>query len=320
MGGTGRYHSDPSPTDRSLAVPQDHSDTPPPAPAGKASGSQDAPRQSAAPERVVAVTVTYRRPELLPRLLDAVRAQTRRPDVHLLIDNGGDVDLPGAPDLPLEIVRPGSNVGPAGGYAIGFREALRRGADRVWVLDDDAIPDPPCLEELLHAGADVAVPRQRRAVGTQEWLPWVGGLFDARWVERVGAPREDYFIWSEDYEYVLRLRRAGARVVRLQGEPTITHANPMKHRRGQPRTWRLYYDTRNSLHYRLRVKRATWRTRARSAIGVAKTAAAIVAFEPHKRRSLGLLRMAVSDYRHDRMGKRVDPETWSREPTPAREG
>ena len=35
----------------------------------------------------------------------------------------------------------------------------------------------------------------------------------------------------------------------------MTHANPMRHRRGEPRTWRLYYDTRNSLHLRLRVKR-----------------------------------------------------------------
>ena len=276
--------------------------------------SLDAPHQHPAAEpRVIAVTVTFRRPELLPRLLAAVRAQTRPPDRYLLIDNGGEVEQPEGTGGWLEIVRTGENIGPAGGYSIGFREALERGADRIWVLDDDAIPDPDCLEQLLAAGGDIAVPRQRREVGTQEWLPWVGGLFDATWVAREGTPREDYFIWSEDYEFVLRLRRAGAKLVRLQGEPTITHANPMKHRRGEPRTWRLYYDTRNSLHYRLRMKPASWRTRARSAMGVAKTAAAIVAFEPHKRRSLGLLRKAVSDYRHGRMGKRVDPETWNRE-------
>ncbi|MFL5798498.1 MAG: glycosyltransferase [Actinomycetota bacterium] len=288
-------------------MPQEHPDAHPTAPAP----AEDLP--PAGPEPIVAVTVTYRRPELLPRLLDAVGAQTRRPDAYLVVDNGGDVSPPPGTEGWLEIVRPGSNVGPAGGYAIGFREALRRGAARVWVLDDDAIPDPGCLEGLLRAEADVAIPRQRREAGTQEWLPWVGGLFDARWVAGVGTPREDYFIWSEDYEFVLRLRRAGARIVRLQGEPTITHANPMRHARGEPRTWRLYYDTRNSLHYRLRVKRPTWGRRARSALGVAKTAAAIVAFEPHKRRSLRLLRMAVSDYRHDRMGKRVDPDAWNRE-------
>ena len=47
-------------------------------------------------------------------------------------------------------------------------------------------------------------------------------------------------------QYVLRLRRACARVVRLQGEPTIEHANPMRHRRGEARTWRMYYDIGNS--------------------------------------------------------------------------
>jgi len=276
--------------------------------------SLDAPQASQPKEpRVIAVTVTFRRPELLTRLLAAVRAQTRPPDAYLLIDNGGDAEHPESAEGWLEIVWTGENIGPAGGYSIGFREALSRGADRIWVLDDDAIPDPGCLQGLLDAGGDITVPRQRREVGTQEWLPWIGGLFDATWVAREGTPREDYFIWSEDYEFVLRLRKAGAKLVRLQGDPTITHVNPMKHRRGEPRTWRLYYDTRNSLHYRLRMKPATWRTRARSALGVAKTAAAIVVFEPHKGRSLGLLGKAVSDYRHDRMGKRVDPETWNRE-------
>ena len=267
-------------------------------------------------DRVVAVTVTFRRPDLLGRLVDAVRSQTRPPAAHLVVDNGGDAVVTPGGGLPVELVRTGENVGPAGGYAVGFREALARGADRVWVLDDDAVPDPGCLASLLRAaagGADVAIPRQRREGGGQPWLPWVGGLFDAAWIEQAGPPREDYFIWAEDFEFVRRLRLAGARVVRLQGEPTITHANPMRHRRGEPRTWRLYYDTRNSLHYRLRLKPATLRTRARAALGVAKTGAAIVAFEPQKRRSLRLLRMAVADYRAGRLGKRLDPETWDRD-------
>src|SRR5205823_90631 len=71
VGGTGRYHSHPSPTDRSSAVPQEHPDAHPTAPAP----AEDLP--PAGPEPIVAVTVTYRRPELLLRLLDAVGAQTR---------------------------------------------------------------------------------------------------------------------------------------------------------------------------------------------------------------------------------------------------
>jgi GT2 family glycosyltransferase len=261
---------------------------------------------------VVAVTVTYRRPQLLDPLIEAVASQTRRPDAYLVVDNGGDVEVSSSLSPWLDVLQPGANLGPAGGYALGFREALARGADRVWILDDDALPDPTCLEQQLGSSAEIVLPRQRRDVGTQEWLPWVGGLFDAETVRRAGPPNEDYFIWAEDYEFVLRLRRAGGRVERLQ-EAAITHINPMKHRRGEPRTWRLYYDVRNSLHYRLRVKRPTVRVRARAALGVAKTAAAIVVLEPHKRRSLRLLRRAVSDFRAGRLGKRLDPETWERD-------
>jgi GT2 family glycosyltransferase len=261
---------------------------------------------------VVAVTVTFRRPQLLGPLIEAVATQTHRPDAYLVVDNGGDVEIPSSLSPWLEVLRPGANLGPAGGYALGFREALARGADRVWVLDDDALPDPTCLEQQLASTAEIVLPRQRRDVGTQEWLPWVGGLFDAEAVRRAGPPNEEYFIWAEDYEFVLRLRRGGGRVERLQ-KTTITHVNPMKHRRGEPRTWRLYYDVRNSLHYRLRVKRPTARVRARAALGVAKTAAAIVVLEPHKRRSLRLLRLALSDFRAGRLGKRVDPETWERD-------
>jgi hypothetical protein len=55
------------------------------------------------------------------------------------------------------------------------------------------------------------------------------------------------------------------------------------------------------------------RVRARAALGVAKTAAAILVLEPHKGRSLRLLRLALSDFRAGRLGKRVDPETWERD-------
>ena len=123
------------------------------------SDSLDAPDQQPGGEpRVIAVTVTYRRPELLPRLLAAVRAQTRRPDQYLLIDNGGEVVQPDGTEGWLEIVRTGENIGPAGGYSIGFRGAVERGADRIWVLDDDAIPDPAACGRSSTPGATSPFP------------------------------------------------------------------------------------------------------------------------------------------------------------------
>jgi hypothetical protein len=43
---------------------------------------------------------------------------------------------------------------------------------------------------------------------------------------------------------------------------------------------------------------------------LAKTAGAIIAVEPSKRRSLALLARGVRDYRSGRMGRTVDPAAW----------
>jgi hypothetical protein len=141
------------------------------------------------PERVIAVTVTYRRPELLLPLIRAVRGQTRPPDGYLVVDNGGNAAVPDDARGLVDVLRPEENLGPAGGYALGFGRALAAGAGRVWVLDDDLVPDPSCLARLLGSDADIVLPRQRRTAGSQAWLPWVGGLYRSRTVASAGPPR-----------------------------------------------------------------------------------------------------------------------------------
>jgi GT2 family glycosyltransferase len=182
----------------------------------------------------------------------------------------------------------------------------------VWVLDDDCVPAPRCLERLLESDADVVLPRQRREAGSEPWLPWVGGLYRASWIRRAGPPREDYFMGAEDWEFLHRIRRAGARLDRVP-ETLVDHLSPARHRRGDARTWRLYYDVRNRLHFRFRVRRAR---RLRALAGVAATAAAVILFEPHKRRSLGLLLRALRDFGSGRLGKTLDPDTWNSEAPP----
>src|SRR5215210_5967186 len=103
--------------------------------------------------RVVAVVLTYRRTDLLRRSVEAVTGQTRPPDAVLVVDNDrmakeGLRDSGAAADR-LEIIETGENLGPAGGYEVGFREALGRGADKVWTVDDDVVPEPTCLERML---------------------------------------------------------------------------------------------------------------------------------------------------------------------------
>jgi rhamnopyranosyl-N-acetylglucosaminyl-diphospho-decaprenol beta-1,3/1,4-galactofuranosyltransferase len=263
--------------------------------------------------RVVAITVTYRREDALAAVADAMVAQTRPPDAYFVIDNGGTARAALAARPGITVIETGGNLGVSGGYARALREALAAGADLVWAIDDDVVPDRDCLATLLEHraahGASIVLPRQRREEGSGYWLLWNGGLLDADLVRKLGPPT-DYFYWAEDVDYLTRARRAGARVERVPLE-LVTHRAVGRRSRGEPRDWRLYYVTRNTLHFRLRVKGARLAERLRISWGLAKTAAAIVLLERDKRRSAGLLGAGIRDYRRGVLGRTVDPESWT---------
>jgi rhamnopyranosyl-N-acetylglucosaminyl-diphospho-decaprenol beta-1,3/1,4-galactofuranosyltransferase len=266
--------------------------------------------------RVIAVVLTYRRTDLLRRSVEAVLGQTRPPDAVLVIDNDrlarGVLRGNGADPDRVEVVETGENLGPAGGYELGFREALERGAAKVWTVDDDLVPEPECLERLLAAstGQDVLIPLQRKPDFVKGHPPsWNGALFDAAVVRAVGLPRGDLFFWAEDTEYYQRIRRGGF-PIRAVRDAAVLHVNPEDRSRGSARDWRLYYEVRNGLYVRLalrpRTAKGTWRA-WRSALG---KLGAIVLLEPHKRRSIGLWWRGYRDYRRGRLGKVVAPENW----------
>jgi GT2 family glycosyltransferase len=262
--------------------------------------------------KVVAVIVTYRRDELLRACVEAVAGQSRPPDAILVVDNDHLAKTVVGERPGLDVVETGDNLGPAGGYELGFALALERGADAVWTVDDDVRPDPACLERLLKARpqGDVLVPLQRKPDRVRGHPPsWNGVLFAADAIRSVGYPRGDLFFWAEDTEYFSRLRAAGHRV-RPVPEAVVFHANPEDRPRGSARDWRLYYEVRNGLYVRLKLRprtaKGTWRA-WRGAVG---KLGAIVVLEPYKRRSLGLWWRGVRDYRRGRLGKVVAPEDW----------
>ena len=203
--------------------------------------------------RVVAVVVTWNRTTLLERVLRAVDAQTRRPDEVVVVDNAS---TDATPELlarlgeeltvPLTVRRLGTNTGGAGGFADGIRTAVARGADLLWLMDDDGVPPPACLADLLpHTDRydllgpavlaehdptrlcfPIRLPGTARVVHGLEdveraagagllegvVIPFNGVLVTRDLAERIGVPREEFFIWGDDVEYLWRARRAGARV------------------------------------------------------------------------------------------------------------
>ncbi|NIZ91516.1 glycosyltransferase [Kineosporiaceae bacterium B12] len=110
---------------------------------------------------VVAVVVAYQRRELLLAGLDALAAQTRRPELVVVVDNAstdGTADAvrawADAHDLPVDLVVLPRNTGGAGGFAAGLARAVHRhGADLVWLMDDDTVPRRAALAAALAARA-----------------------------------------------------------------------------------------------------------------------------------------------------------------------
>jgi GT2 family glycosyltransferase len=107
---------------------------------------------------VAACVLTYNRKETVLRCLAAIGDQTHAVDLIVILDNGstdGTREALAAAgylrDERVDFVRLEANVGPAGGFSAMMRHAYERGCDWIWVMDDDVLPAPTALEELVAA-------------------------------------------------------------------------------------------------------------------------------------------------------------------------
>jgi rhamnopyranosyl-N-acetylglucosaminyl-diphospho-decaprenol beta-1,3/1,4-galactofuranosyltransferase len=208
--------------------------------------------------RIIAVVVTFNRLGLLQRLMKTLNEVPELTEI-VVVDNASTdgtgewlTTVAAAADGPEVVSRTlDRNRGGAGGFHEGLRLAVERGADLVWLMDDDGLPDPDCLEKLLtHAGdhdfwgpvvvdeddqdrlvfpirlpgraAVVHRMAEVRAAAPEGVIPGVvipfnGVLVTRELVERIGLVREEYFIWGDDHEYRLRAERAGARIATVTG-------------------------------------------------------------------------------------------------------
>jgi rhamnopyranosyl-N-acetylglucosaminyl-diphospho-decaprenol beta-1,3/1,4-galactofuranosyltransferase len=197
---------------------------------------------------VIAVVVTYNRRQLLLESLAAVHAQSQAPDAVIVVDNASTDETAAAVRRhypAATLARLARNTGGAGGFACGMALALADGADLVWLMDDDTVPERHALRALLeargrHPGRPPAVvasrviwtdgrahpmntPRakpfagqaERAAAAATGCVPirsasFVSILIDAGLSRERGLPQADYFLWNDDFEYTTRLLRGQA--------------------------------------------------------------------------------------------------------------
>jgi len=246
---------------------------------------------------VAIVVVTYNRADLLERMLEGLAALERPADAVIVVDNASTDHTPevlaaaqesgrlGA----LEVIRSEENLGGAGGFHHGVREAYARGFDRIWLMDDDVVPAPDSLTVLLASDEDCLMAvREDRAgrlvekaatrfdlrnplairpktsmvetdYGSRGAMPerveiqnvaFEGFMMRRGVVARIGFPDPSYFIFYDDVDFALRARRAGFRIWALRDAVLVRQLDfDQQHDLGG---WKGYYMYRNLFAVHLR--------------------------------------------------------------------
>ncbi|HYO21994.1 MAG TPA: glycosyltransferase family 2 protein, partial [Flavisolibacter sp.] len=197
--------------------------------------------------KIIAVIVTYNRLGLLKKCITAVSEQTRKPDNIIVINNGSTDDTQVWLSTQPVITYTQENKGGAGGFSSGINMAYNHGADWIWLMDDDTIPQADALQQLQSA-LDELEPHQEKigflsstvrwtdgnlhemnktyalkertkldefsfAQNTSfpliQWGTFVSMLLSAKAVERVGLPIKEFFIWCDDAEFAMRIVCSG---------------------------------------------------------------------------------------------------------------
>ena len=105
-------------------------------------------------ENLYAVVVTYNRADYLRNLLDSFARLGAGPARIIVVDNASSdhtadvVAAALAGGLPIDYARLDENIGGAGGFSRGVELALGRGADWLWLMDDDVEVLPGAVEAL----------------------------------------------------------------------------------------------------------------------------------------------------------------------------
>jgi GT2 family glycosyltransferase len=198
--------------------------------------------------KIICVVVTFNRKDLLKKVVDAIQEQTVRPDELIVVNNNStdgttdylnrmEEDCENLCHIALE-----HNRGGAWGFSHGIRQAYERGADWIWILDDDAIPRNDTLEKLVRSDVfdyyesrtdmelgflasrvdwtNGEICNMNIPVAARDWpemhgefpfctklrsASFVSILINRTAVKKVGYPVKEFFIWFDDVEYTGRI-------------------------------------------------------------------------------------------------------------------
>jgi len=228
---------------------------------------------------------TNRRDDTLACLDSLTR--TQYPNMHIIVLDNNSTD--GSAEAirgrfpSVQIMNLKENLGYAGNNNVGIEEAIRRGADWVFVLNEDVILDKDCLQRLveigdsdpttgivgplvyhfdeptviqsaggmlgkywesIHLGKNELDQGQYKEPHAVEWISGCAILVRRAAIEQAGMLDGDYFIYWEETEWCIRIGRAGWRIVHVP-QAKLWHKGVQKNYSPKPSF--TYYAARNHL-------------------------------------------------------------------------
>jgi len=235
---------------------------------------------------IVTVILNTNRRDATLECLDSLNRCTCSRHQAIVLDNAstdGSVEAIREGHPQVEIVALTENRGYAGNNNVGIELALEKGADWVFVLNEDTVLDPECLQRLIEVGGGdrsigIVGPMvyhhddpdiiqsaggrlsrywesshiaenerdQGRFVEPHE-VDWISGcaiMVRREVFEDVGAIDERYFYYWEETEFCIRARRRGWRIVQIPRAKLWHKGVRIDY---QPKPSVTYYATRNRL-------------------------------------------------------------------------
>jgi GT2 family glycosyltransferase len=232
--------------------------------------------------------------------------------------------------LNLHYTRLPLNTGGAGGFSEGFSQVVNKTFDWVWVMDDDAQPAPDAIMQLskyfdlknisaltaavIEPDGKIQLPQRgflrknwffpliQKPVPAEKYkadmleidlLSFVGSLINGIAIKKIDIPRSNFFIYNDDTEYCLRLRKLGK--IYLIPRSVVYHMdtlfknnykkkmfNLVSYRIPDSSIWLFYYGQRNYIYIGKKICKSKIMFILQLFLSIFRHSAAIIMYDRYK--------------------------------------
>jgi GT2 family glycosyltransferase len=239
---------------------------------------------------ILAVVVTYNRKELLKENIEALINQEYN-KLDILVINNKSTD--GTEEIlskykseyeNFDYITLPENIGGAGGFSYGVKEAIIKKYDYLWLMDDDTIPNTDALKSLVNKSellnddfsylasvvnwtdgsfCTMNTPKEKNLFYNHfkyiksglieiESSSFVACYINLKEMKQYGLPIKEFFIYGDDVEYTSRL--SSHKTAYLDIDSIVIHKMKQNGKdtrfvtTDKNRISRIYYDYRNNFY------------------------------------------------------------------------